>query len=231
MRLLLVEDEDRIAAFVQKGLAAHGYTIERVATGREGVSRALSREFDLLVLDLGLPDMDGHDVLRTWRDRGVGVPVIILTARGEVGDRVEGLELGADDYLTKPFAFDELLARIRARLRRRDPEQAMVLEAGGLTLDLRTRRTRADGREVDLTAREFALLETFLRHAGQVLSRERLLSLVWGMEFDPGSNVVDVYVGHLRRKLGEGSIQTVRGMGYRLGGDHRQGRNSQNVTP
>ncbi len=216
MRLLLVEDEDRIASFVQKGLAAHGYTIERVATGREGISRALSVEFDLLVLDLGLPDMDGHDVLRTWRDRGVGVPVVILTARGEVRDRVEGLELGADDYLTKPFAFDELLARVRARLRPQPDSAATVVRFRDIEMDLRTRRVAVGGRAVELAPREFSLLDTFLRNPGQVLSREQLLSRVWGYNFDPQSNLVDVYVGYLRKKIGDGYIDTVRGAGYRL---------------
>jgi DNA-binding response OmpR family regulator len=216
MRLLLVEDEDRIAAFVQKGLTAHGYTVERVATGAEGVSRASSREFDLVILDLGLPDMDGRDVLRTWRDRGLGTPVVILTARTEVRDRVEGLELGADDYLAKPFAFDELLARIRARLRPRPEADATAVRLRDLELNLRTRRVTVGERSVELAPREFSLLETFLRNPGQVLSREQLLSRVWGYDFDPQSNLVDVYVGYLRRKLGDGYIETVRGAGYRL---------------
>ena len=216
MRLLLVEDEDRIASFVQKGLAAHGYTVERVATGREASSRAPSREFDLLILDLGLPDADGLDVLRGWRDRGVRTPVLILSARGEVRDRVEGLELGADDYLTKPFAFDELLARVRARLRPGPTGDATSVRFRDVELDLRTRRVSVAGRSVDLAPREFALLETFLRNPGQVLSREQLLSRVWGYDFDPQSNLVDVYVGYLRRKLGDGYLETVRGAGYRL---------------
>ena len=216
MRLLLVEDEDRIASFVQKGLAAHGYTVERVATGSEASSRAPSREFDLLILDLGLPDADGLDVLRGWRDRGVQTPVLILSARGEVRDRVEGLELGADDYLPKPFAFDELLARVRARLRPGPTGDATSVRFRDVELDLRTRRVSVAGRSVDLAPREFALLETFLRNPGQVLSREQLLSRVWGYDFDPQSNLVDVYVGYLRRKLGDGYLETVRGAGYRL---------------
>jgi DNA-binding response OmpR family regulator len=216
VRLLLVEDEDRIASFVQKGLAAHGYTVERVATGSEGSVRAASREFDLLILDLGLPDADGRDVLRGWRDRGIETPVLILSARGEVRDRVEGLELGADDYLTKPFAFDELLARVRARLRPGPSSDATTVRFRDVDLDLRTRRVTVGERSVELAPREFALLETFLRNPGQVLSREQLLSRVWGYDFDPQSNLVDVYVGYLRRKLGEGYIETVRGAGYRL---------------
>jgi DNA-binding response OmpR family regulator len=216
MRLLLVEDEDRIASFVQKGLSAHGYTVERVATGAEAAVRAASREFDLAILDLGLPDMDGRDVLRAWRDRGLSLPVLILTARGEVRDRVEGLELGADDYLTKPFAFDELLARVRARLRPQAASDATTVRFRDVELDLRTRRVTVGARSVELAPREFALLEAFLRNPGQVLSREQLLSRVWGYDFDPQSNLVDVYVGYVRKKLGEGYIETVRGVGYRL---------------
>ncbi|HEY7280563.1 MAG TPA: response regulator transcription factor [Actinomycetota bacterium] len=216
MRLLLVEDEDRIASFVHKGLVAHGYTVERVATGAEASTRAATREFDLLILDLGLPDVDGLDVLRGWRDRGIRTPVVILSARGEVRDRVEGLELGADDYLAKPFAFDELLARVRARLRPQPAGESTVVRFRDVELDLRTRRVTVGERSVDLAPREFSLLETFLRNPGQVLSREQLLSRVWGYDFDPQSNLVDVYVGYLRRKLGDGYIETVRGAGYRL---------------
>jgi DNA-binding response OmpR family regulator len=216
VRLLLVEDEDRIASFVQKGLAAHGYTVERVATGAEASARASSREFDLLILDLGLPDADGLDVLRGWRARGIDTPVVILSARGEVRDRVEGLEVGADDYLTKPFAFDELLARVRARLRPQPAGDSTVVRFRDVQLDLRTRRVTVGERSIDLAPREFSLLETFLRNPGQVLSREQLLSRVWGYDFDPQSNLVDVYVGYLRRKLGDGYLETVRGAGYRL---------------
>jgi DNA-binding response OmpR family regulator len=215
VRLLVVEDEARIAAFLVKGLAAHGYAVDHASTAREALRLAAGTTFSLMVLDLRLPDADGLDVLRTLRRRGQNLPVIVLTARGEVGERVEGLEGGADDYLTKPFAFDELLARIRVRLRNRSDEST-VLSAGGIRLDLRTRRAETEDREVDLTAREFALLEAFLRHPGQVLSRVQLLSQVWGMDFDPGTNLVDVYVGYLRRKLGDGAFETVRGVGYRL---------------
>jgi DNA-binding response OmpR family regulator len=227
MKLLVVEDEPQIASFLLKGLRAARYEVELATTGRQGLAMARHVDVDLVVLDLRLPDLDGTEVLRRLRAGGSDVPVIVLTARGDTADRVEGLDQGADDYLAKPFAFEELLARIRARLRRRDG----VVQVGNLELDLRTHRIRVDDREVDLTAREFAVLETFLRHRGQVLSREWLLSRVWGMEFDPGSNVVDVYIGHLRKKLGEGLIETVRGMGYRLGVDYRQGTESQNVTP
>jgi DNA-binding response OmpR family regulator len=216
MRVLIVEDEVRIAAFLMKGLTAHGYAVEHALTGKHALARAEQLELDLVVLDLRLPDLDGLLVLRALRQAGNAVPVLVLTARTDVRDRVEGLELGADDYLTKPFAFDELLARMRALLRRHNAHEAAVLRAGGIALDLKTRRAAVDDRAVDLTAREFALLEAFLRNAGQVLSREQLLSNAWGFHSDPGTNVVDVYVGYLRRKLGPDRIETVRGMGYRL---------------
>ena len=214
MSLLVVEDEARIASFLIKGLTAHGFAVEHVSTGGEALERAPDSE--LVVLDLGLPDLDGFEVLRRLREGGEQVAVIVLTARGEIGDRIEGLNLGADDYLTKPFAFEELVARVRARLRRRDGQDESVLAAGEVQLDLLSRRATAGELEVELSTREFALLEAFLRHPRQVLSREQLLSQVWGFDFDPGTNVVDVYVGYLRRKLGEGCIETVRGMGYRL---------------
>jgi DNA-binding response OmpR family regulator len=220
MRLLVVEDEVRIAAFLVKGLANEGYTVDCVGTGAEALSRSRDPELDLLILDLGLADIDGLDVLRQLRGEGRLLPVIILTARGEVEDWVEGLNLGADDYLTKPFAFEELLARIRARLRSHNGDPP-ALQVGQLRLDPLTRRVEVAGESVELTAREFELLETFLRHPDQVLSREQLLSQVWGMNFDPGTNIVDVYVGYLRRKLGEERIETVRSMGYRFSGDGR----------
>jgi DNA-binding response OmpR family regulator len=217
MRVLIVEDEARIASFLVKGLTAAGYAVEHVATGGEALTRLQPGGTQLVILDLRLPDMDGFDVLARLRERGDQTPVIVLTARGDVHDRVRGLDLGADDYLTKPFAFDELLARVRARLRApsRPSADAGTLEVAGLRLDVRTRRVDVDGVEATLTAREFALLETFMRHPGQVLSREQLLSQVWGYDFDPGTNVVDVYVGYLRRKIGA-RVETVRGMGYRL---------------
>jgi DNA-binding response OmpR family regulator len=219
-RLLVVEDEARIATFLVKGLTAAGYSVDQAADAATAVALARNNEFALVVLDRRLPDADGLDVLRTLRSEGKEMPVIVLTARGDLGDRIEGLDLGADDYLTKPFAFDELLARVRARLRRRESGAGQsVLTFGAIRLDLLTRRAEVEGREVELTAREFTLLETFLRHAGQVLSREQLLSQVWAMEFDPRSNLVDVYVGYLRRKLGEHTLETVRGAGYRLVGE------------
>jgi DNA-binding response OmpR family regulator len=167
-----------------------------------------------MILDLGLPGMDGLTVLDELRRRGEKLPVIILTARDDVADRVAGLERGADDYVTKPFSFEELLARVRVRLRSDGATEQTILEAGVVALDLRTRRARVGGRTVELSAREFTMLETLLRHRGQVLSREQLLEHVWGYDYDPGTKIVEVYVGYLRRKLGGDVIQTVRGMGY-----------------
>jgi two-component system, OmpR family, copper resistance phosphate regulon response regulator CusR len=215
-RILIVEDEPRISSFIEKGLAANGFTTSVVQSGNEGLILADSGEFDLLILDIGLPDRDGFDVLRELRTRNKTLPVVILTARDGVPDKVEGLEGGADDYVTKPFSFEELLARVRVRLRGERAPEATVLTAGDVSLDLRTRRISVAGRDVELTAREFVLAETFFRHPGQVLSREQLLSRVWGYDYDPGSNIVDVYVGYLRRKIGDARIRTVRGMGYRL---------------
>ncbi|MGQ4269108.1 response regulator transcription factor [Nocardiopsis changdeensis] len=215
-RILIVEDEERIASFIRKGLTAGGFTTTVVGTGAEAVDYAVTGGFDLMLLDLGLPDTDGFDVLRRVRSMGVDTPVVILTARDGVRDTVTGLEIGADDYVTKPFRFEELLARVRLRMRRERSGELTVLQAGGLALDLRTRRVAVDGDTVDLTAREFALLELLMRHPGQVLSRQQMLSHVWGYDYDPGSNVVDVFVRALRRKVGADRIVTVRGMGYRL---------------
>jgi DNA-binding response OmpR family regulator len=215
-RILIAEDEERIVSFLQKGLRASGYTTVAVDTGPDAAALARDDSFDLLILDLGLPGIDGHEVLRRIRERGERLPVIILTARDGVEDTVAGLERGADDYMTKPFRFEELLARVRLRLRADPVTESTVLTAGGVSLDLRSRRASVGTDVVELTAREFALCEVFLRHPCQVLSREQLLSHVWGYDFDPGSNVVDVYVRYLRRKLGDDVIETVRGMGYRL---------------
>ncbi|MFI2754366.1 response regulator transcription factor [Cellulomonas sp. P22] len=216
-QILIAEDEERIAAFVAKGLHAEGFATTVVASGSEALELAQAGEYSLLVLDLGLADMDGFEVLQQLRASGQAVPVIILTARSSVTDTVAGLESGADDYMAKPFRFEELLARVRLRLRApQPPGEVTTLTHGPLQLDLRTRRMRVAGHEVDLSAREFALAETFLRHPGHVLSREQLLSQVWGYDFDPGSNVVDVYVRYLRKKLGAAHFDTVRGVGYRL---------------
>src|SRR5680860_672846 len=215
-RILIAEDEPRIASFLEKGLKANGFTTSVATDGHDALFMSRSGEFDLVVLDLGLPGKDGLDVLRDLRAKDTSLPVIILTARDGVQDTVAGLEGGADDYVSKPFSFDELLARIRVRLREDRGDETTLLQCGDLVLDLRTRLGRVGDRSFDLTAREFALAETFMRHPGQVLSREQLLSHVWGYDFDPGSNVVDVYVRYLRRKVGAHRIETVRGMGYRL---------------
>lgn len=215
-RILIAEDEKGIASFLEKGLTANGFTTTTVDDGAAAFAHALSGEFDLLLLDIGLPVLDGFEVLRRLRAEKIRLPVIILTARDGVDDTVAGLEGGANDYMRKPFVFDELLARVRLRLRPESTPELTVLRVGELSLDLRTRRATVGERSVDLTAREFALAETFMRHPDQVLSREQLLSRVWGFDFDPGSNVVDVYVRYLRRKLGDQHIETVRGMGYRL---------------
>jgi two-component system, OmpR family, copper resistance phosphate regulon response regulator CusR len=215
-RILIAEDEPGMASFLDKGLGSRGYATKVCHDGATATAIASDNDFDLLILDLGLPDIDGFSVLRELRRRGERLPVIILTARDDITDKVEGLDAGASDYVTKPFKLDELLARVRVQLRDDRTGEPTVLEAGGVTLDVRTRKAMAGGRVVDLTAREFTMLETFLRHAGQVLSREQLLAHVWGYDYDPGSNVVEVYVRYLRRKLGEDAIETVRGMGYRL---------------
>jgi DNA-binding response OmpR family regulator len=215
VRILLVEDERRVASFVATGLRAEGYAVDHAATGAQAFARIQQAQPDLVVLDLGLPDVDGTEVLDQLRRTQPRLPVIVLTARSDVEARVQSLDLGADDYVTKPFALDELVARIRARLRG-NGNGSNMLEAAGIRLDLRRRRAVVDGREVDLSAREFALLETFLRHPDQVLSREQLLAHVWGFHFDPGSNLVDVYIRYLRLKLGADRISTVRRVGYRL---------------
>ncbi|HBE31568.1 MAG TPA: DNA-binding response regulator [Cyanobacteria bacterium UBA11368] len=218
-RILIAEDEPRIASFLEKGLKANGFTTIVVEDGDAAIRVADSNDFDLLILDLGLPGKDGLQVLEELRGRGETLPIIILTARDEVSDKVAGLEGGADDYVTKPFRFEELLARVRARLRNQKStpkKDEMILTAGEIVLDLRSRTVKVGDRIVELSAREFILTETFIRHPGQVLSREQLLNRVWGYDYDPNSNIVDVYVGYLRKKLGSDKIETVRSMGYRL---------------
>lgn len=215
-RILVAEDEERIAAFIEKGLRANGFRSETVADGNDAVAFARTGDFDLMVLDIGLPGLDGFSVLRRLRGERVDIPIIILTARDAVEDTVAGLSGGADDYMRKPFEFDELLARIRLRLASAGSAESVVLRAGDLSLDLRTRRATTGDHAVELTTREFALLETFLRHPDEVLTRQQLLSRVWEFDFDPGSNVVDVYVRYLRTKLGSERVETVRSAGYRL---------------
>ena len=215
-QILIIEDEERISTFVTKGLKAAGFAAVSARTAREGFDLAVTAEPALIILDLGLPDEDGMSLLARLRGSGVTSPVIVLTARRGLDDTVAALEGGADDYMAKPFGFDELLARVRLRLRPAAGAEASELSHGGVTLNLLTRRALVGGREIELSAREFTLAETFLRHPDQVLSREQLLSQVWGYDFDPGSNVVDVYVRYLRGKIGADRIQTVRGVGYRL---------------
>ena len=215
-RILIAEDEDRIASFVEKGLVAAGFATVVVRTGTDALDYAITGGFDLLILDIGLPGLDGYEVLRQLRADGSKLPVIVLTARDSAEDTLASLEGGANDYMSKPFRFDELLARARLRMAEAPRATSFVLSVDGLQLDLRTRRATLGNRQVDLSAREFALAEEFLRHPDQVLSREQLLSRVWGYSWDPGSNIVDVYVGYLRAKFGAERIETVRGMGYRL---------------
>jgi DNA-binding response OmpR family regulator len=213
--VLLIEDDARIREIVERGLGARGFVVSSAPDGTVGLDLARKLDVDLVLLDLLLPGRQGLDVLEDLRAAKPRLPVIAVTALDDTGSRVSGLDAGADDYITKPFSVDELAARIRARLRWAE-DQGGVLKAGPLTLDLASHRAVLNGREVALSARELELLATFMRHPGQVLSRAQLLDHVWGLDFDPGSNVVDVYVAALRRKIGSGTIETVRGSGYRF---------------
>jgi DNA-binding response OmpR family regulator len=215
-RILIAEDEARIASFVQKGLGAAGFAVSVATDGPAALADARSGQFDLMILDIGLPGRDGFDILQALRGEGNPIAVIVLTARDSAADTLRGLEGGANDYMSKPFRFDELLARVRLRLKDGQSGPVESLHVRGLELDLLTRRISVDGSVHDLSAREFALAEELMRHPGQVLSHEQLLSRVWGLDFDPGSNVVGVYVRYLRAKIGADRIETVRGMGYRL---------------
>ena len=215
-RILIAEDEPRIVRFLAKGLQAEGHTTASAADGNEALHLALTGEFDLMLLDLGLPGRDGLEVLAEVRRRSLRLPVIVLTARSSTDDVVTGLDTGASDYVSKPFRLAELLARVRRQLRPENRAEEFVLRNGSLSLDLRTRQAHVGDRVIDLSAREFSLAEMFLRHPGQVLSREQLLSHVWGYDYDPMSNVVEVYIRYLRNKIGADRIATVRGAGYRL---------------
>lgn len=217
--ILIAEDEPRIASFIEKGLNSHDHNTTIAGDAKAALSLAMSDGFDLLILDLGLPDRDGLEVLADLRGQGSKLPVIVLTARDDVQDKVSGLEGGADDYMTKPFRFEELLARVRVRLRncnQKSASQPLTMVAHNVMLDLRTRKAKVDDEWIELPSREFTLAETFFQHPDQVLSRQQILDRVWGYDYDPGSNIVDVYVGYLRKKLGSALIQTVRGVGYRL---------------
>jgi two-component system OmpR family response regulator len=220
MRVLVVEDEPKMAQLLRRGLRERGDVVEVTDTGADAVAWARLHDFDAVVLDLMLPDVDGFEVCRRLREAQVWTPVLMLTARNEVADRVAGLDAGADDYLAKPFAFEELLARLRALVRRGPLERPAVLTVGDLHLDPATQRVTRGDVEVTLSGRELAVLEAFLRRPGQVLSRSQLLDLAWDPAYESGSNVVDVYVRYLRDKLdrpfGRSSFETVRGLGYRL---------------
>ena len=215
-RILIAEDEPGIVRFLEKGLRAQGYATASASDGDLALQLAQTGEFDLMLLDLGLPGRDGFAVLTELRRRRVRLPVIVLTARNGSDDIVAGLDGGADDYMSKPFRLAELLARVRLRLRPEPAREVFVLRVGDLSLDLRTRQAQVSGKIIGLSAREFALAEMLMRHPGQVLSREQLLSHVWGYDYDPGSNVVEVYIRYLRNKIGHERIVTLRGAGYRL---------------
>jgi two-component system, OmpR family, response regulator QseB len=217
-RILIIEDEIHIVTPVVKALHSQGFMASVAENGTKAIDVARDRDFDLVILDLGLPDLDGWIVLKTIRERGDRMPIIILTARDDVRDKVTGLESGANDYMTKPFSFQELLARIRLRLRESalTNSEEQILTVGNITIDLYTHQVYCDRRAIELPAREFTLLATLMKHRDSILSRERLLQEVWGYEYDPSSNIVEVYIGYLRKKLGTRSIETVRGIGYRL---------------
>lgn len=222
MAILIVEDDDRIGMFLHKGLRAEGYATTVASTGEEADRRVaeIGEDLDLVLLDLSLPDIDGTVLLARWRAAQFAAPIIVLTARDSLDAKIRGLDSGATDYMTKPFAFDELLARIRAALRTKEQGGATQLAVADLQLDLLTKVAWRNGRRIDLAPREWALLELFMRNPHQILSRTQILNRVWDYGFDPGSNIVDVYVGYVRKKLNHNSdrplLQTVRGAGYRL---------------
>ena len=220
MRILVVEDEKKIAGFIQRGLKECGFVVDVVHRGDEALEIILDNHFDAVVLDIMLPGRDGLSILRVLRQRVNSVPVLILTARGEISEKVEGLDLGADDYLAKPFSIDELTARVRALTRRNSGENLVRYRVQDLILDVATRVARRGARRIDLTTREFSLLECLMRAPGRVFTRTQLCQHVWEYHFDPESNLVDVYINRLRRKIDDGEttklIQTVRGAGYRI---------------
>lgn len=220
MRILVIEDERTLAGFIEQSLRAEGHAVTVCHDGPGGEAAALTGDYALVLLDLTLPGKDGLDVLAAIRSRLPELPVIVLTARSAIGEKVQGLDRGANDYVTKPFSFEELLARVRAHLRSPSQQESSVLRAAGIEMDLRTRRVTREGHGVALTAREFEVLQYLMRHPDQVLSREQILNAVWGFDFDPGTKVLEVYIGYLRRKLGRPAggdpIETVRNVGYRL---------------
>ncbi len=218
--MLVVEDEKKIASFVRKGLEAEGFVVEVAHHGDEGYALATSRPYDALVLDIMLPGRDGLSILRNLRERKVPLPVILLTARSELNERLEGLNFGADDYLTKPFYIEELIARVRAVTRRATGATQGILTAGDLSMNLLTREVKRAGAAIELTPREFTLLEHLTRSPGRILTRAQICEQVWGYDFDPGTNLVDVYIQRLRKKVDADApvklIETIRGAGYRL---------------
>jgi len=220
MRYLVIEDEPGMARFIHQGLSEQGHAVDVIRDGLEGLDYALASPYDAILLDIMLPNMNGLQLLREIRTQGVKTPVLLLTARGEVDDRVEGLDSGADDYLVKPFAFSELLARLRALVRRPPLQAAPILQMGDLRMDVAAHEVQRAGKRIELSPREFALLELFLRHPHQVLSRTQIAQHVWNLDYYAETNVVDVYIGYLRRKIGRGFasplIHTVHGVGYRL---------------
>lgn len=224
MRVLVVEDDSAMASVLKRGLVEHGYAVDVAATGEDAVWAGCEHDYDVLVLDVGLPGIDGLTVLSRLHEAERWAPVLLLTARDAIADRIAGLDLGADDYLTKPFSFGELLARIRALTRRAAPPRPATLHVGDLSLDPAARQVDRAGTPISLTPREFSLLEAFMRRPGQVLTRTDLLNLVWDAQFEPESNVVDVYAGYLRAKIdhpfARTCLETIRGVGYRIRDDH-----------
>ena len=218
VNVLVVQDDARIASFIRRGLEAEGFAVRTASDGAEGLRLTESSDFDLIILDLVLPTVTGEEVLTRLRETGCVVPVIVLTAKDAISDRVANLDAGADDYVTKPFSLAELLARVRARLRTADQTVSTKITHGRVTVDVLAREALIEGRSVELTSREFALLETLMHHPGQVLSQPQLIDQVWGYDHDTRSNVVEVYVGYLRRKLHRDVVETVRGAGYRFRG-------------
>ena len=220
MRLLVIEDEKKVASFIKRGLEEEGYAVDVATDGEEGLAVALERVHDLIILDIRLPKMDGLQVLYTLRHDHVTAPVLLLTVRATIEDKVLGLDAGADDYLTKPFAFEELVARVRALLRRRAEAEPTILQVGDLTLDPSRRTVTRGGVKIDLTPREFTLLDYFMRNPGRVLTRTMIAERVWDYSFDTSTNVIDVYVNYLRKKIDADRepkrLQTVRGVGYML---------------
>jgi DNA-binding response OmpR family regulator len=220
MKILVIEDEKKIASFIRKGLEAAGFVVDVSLHGDEGFTLATTHPYDAVVLDIMLPGKDGLSILRSLRERKMALPVILLTARGELNERLEGLNLGADDYLTKPFFIEELIARLHVVVRRASGASQSILELEDLTVKLLTREVVRAGRKIELTAREFALLESLMRSPGRVLTRAQICEQVWDYNFDPGTNLVEVYIQRLRKKVDEGApvklIETIRGVGYRM---------------